>query len=118
VAKLLEEAGLFVPAYKGGFMKDIDLMATNDSNEAIDLGGLHVPSRMTRTIQVKLHAEKLDLARGNADFLITGSPSNQSACFGRDWLNAQLNKSPRTSDWFHRSTKWADSYLATAATLA
>lgn len=111
VAKLLEEAGLFVPAYKGGFMKDVDLMASNDGREEIAVGEFRIPGGGTKTIQVKLRADNAVEARGNADYLVTGSDCSEDFCFGRVWLSDQLAKYPHTNAWFHRSTKWADDHI-------
>jgi hypothetical protein len=51
VAKLLEENGLFVPAYKGGFIKDIDLIAANDSDHEIAIDQFIVPPGKSRSVE-------------------------------------------------------------------
>jgi hypothetical protein len=52
-AKIFEANGCFVPAYRGGTIKDIDLFIHNHSNNSIDLDGLILPSNSRKTIQVK-----------------------------------------------------------------
>ena len=53
VAKIFEEAGCFVPAYRGGAIKDIDIFAKNMGSKDVRLGNISIPTNSCASIQVK-----------------------------------------------------------------
>ena len=72
VAKIFEAHGCFVPAYKGGYMKDIDLIAKNYTEKEIVIDGLSVPAKSTKSIQVKLRfKESLHTKQNSADYNVS-----------------------------------------------
>lgn len=102
LAKLLEEHGLFVPAYRGGATKDIDIFAFNDSAISVTLTErIVVPAYSGVTFQVKRQSSRNCPPEG-CDHLI--SVTNDAA-----WLVAALNRSPETNKWVKRSLSWLPS---------
>lgn len=53
VAKIFEEAGCFVPAYRGGTMADIDILAHNIAAQPIRCGPVNIAAGQSIGIQVK-----------------------------------------------------------------
>jgi hypothetical protein len=102
IAKLLEENKLFVPAYFGGTMKDIDLFAYNKSNESIELDELIVKPRDRISMQIKgILQTPLEKKLSNVDyfFQIEGKLDHDSGLLNAEWLKRQLNKSRHTKQW-------------------
>ena len=110
VAKIFEEAGCFVPAYKGGLMEGIDLVVCNDGVEAILVHGITVPAGKRISLQLKLRSSDLKKDRGYADFLIVNQSIDKEVahCFGRAWVDACLKKDYSNSrKWLDRTTDWS-----------
>ena len=104
VAKLFESKGCFVPAYRGGVLKDIDIFAHNDSNQEIALDSLRIPSKGSLSIQVKGWAE---LKRPDAvDCLIGLNPKPGDGSFDAGWLLNQVREEPKVCLWLKRSLSW------------
>jgi len=98
-AKLLEEHGCFVPAYRGGTTKDIDIFAINDSAKPIILTNrIIVPSKSGKTFQVKRECRQIHSPEG-CDYLI-------SVTHDATWIVEALNRSPHTRAWLMRSLHW------------
>ena len=70
IAKIFEEGGCFVPAYRGGAIKDIDIFAKNLTNKDIKIGKFEIPSRSSISIQVKRTPHKRKKPAG-CDYIIT-----------------------------------------------
>lgn len=105
VAKLFEENGCFVPAYRGGTIKDIDLFIHNHSNDLINMGGLILPPKSKKSIQVKGQG-KLKTCPKAVDYLITFDVPNSVNCFNNLWLMQQIIKAPKTHAWLLESLDW------------
>lgn len=121
VAKIFENNGFFVPAHRGGVLKDVDLFAyleNKNHNKLFD-----VSQDQGISIQLKLEVRNQDqrkhLARwlesSKTHFLITleTSPSkelqeffNEGRYVTRDWVAAAVSRSPAVDHWLSRSTSW------------
>lgn len=107
VAKLLEEAGCFVPAYRGGNMKGADLFAYNDTNSVINIAGLTIPhGRKGVSIQVKRSNNKLSNPPAGIDYLVGIKVKSGSNNFDQTWFLNSLNTSSATKGWLKRSLSW------------
>lgn len=107
IAKIFENNGFFVPAYRGGVLADIDLIVHNRTSLEIDLDGLRVEPAQSKTIQIKLQTNKPGKDKGQANYLITASSlKSGAACFGREWLYEQINKVQSVKDWLDESLSW------------
>ncbi|RDD30331.1 hypothetical protein CR161_06180 [Prosthecochloris sp. ZM] len=115
VAKLLEEAGCFVPAYRGGNMKGADLFAYNDTNSVINIAGLAIPhSRKGVSIQVKRSNKKLSNPPAGVDYLVGLKVKPGTNNFDQTWFLNSLNTFSGTKSWLKRSLNWLpQTYLAT-----
>jgi hypothetical protein len=105
VARLFEEAGLFVPAYRGGMMPGADLFAYNRSTVAVVLGGLTVEAGCRRSIQVKLKTGARKPPPG-VDMMVCCEAIEAPGVLGIDWLAAALASSPTTLHWLRQSLDW------------
>ena len=105
VAKVFEAAGCFVPAYRGGYVKDVDLFAHNDRLTEIDLNGLKIPPQGGVSIQVKGRTS-LKKCPEAVDYLIGFSLSSSSNCFDENWLLDQVKAFPSMAKWVQRSLSW------------
>lgn len=117
VAKLFEEHGFFVPAYRGGFIDGFDLVVEPPAHAVpalFDLAAEQAPI----AIQVKLRLSdekgaRVWLERSRRRYLVTSQielPVRLRAVadqvLTRTWLSQALTISPRTRQWLERSTRW------------
>jgi hypothetical protein len=72
IAKLFEEQGCFVPAYRGGATQGIDIIAFNDSENEITVGHIGVPPGSPISIQVKRRTS-LEKPPPGCDYLISAN---------------------------------------------
>lgn len=110
VAKIFEEAGFFVPAYRGGTMPGADLFVYNKLTAPISIGGLSVASGARKSIQVKLPVHATLPPQG-IDYLVACNVPESSSVFGAEWLAIALAKSPRTKEWLKTSLEWLPPYF-------
>lgn len=108
VAKLGEEAGFFVPAYRGGTMKDIDIIACNDGTSDLGFGPLSVPARGHITIQVKSWMAKTpDHTDGSLLVALGLKPSERGRWrWDAETLWHTIQESTATRGWLKRSLHW------------
>lgn len=104
VAKLLEDCGFFVPAYLGGVLKDIDLFAHNDSDEATRVGPITVAPRGGLSVQVKRWA--WGMQRPSCVDLLVGIGVSGPRTLGAAELLALLDRCPNVRRWLGRSLRW------------
>jgi hypothetical protein len=105
IAKLFEEVGCFVPAYRGGNMRGVDLFVYNKSHRDIFLGrvGLHTGER--KSIQVKLASIIKTLPPG-IDLLVAGNVEESANILGVEWVKSALRQCTSTREWLHTSLEW------------
>ena len=124
VARILEEQGLYVPAPNGGFVKNVDLFAYNDSPRTLDIAGLRVPGRSAFrsgaiTLQVKgistdtrpeVSPEVDYLVQLNAELPDRDTPTEDVPSAGRvfnaEWIETMLRRSPNTRRYLNRLLRW------------
>jgi hypothetical protein len=105
VAKIFEGAGCFVPAYRGGYVRDIDLFAHNDTNEDIDMDGLTIPAQQGLSIQVKGRT-RLKECPEEVNCLIGFGVPQVPNCFDEEWILSQVKRFPKVNSWLSRSLDW------------
>jgi len=109
VAKSLEELGLFVPAYRGGNLKDVDLLAYNDTEKQISFANITL--KRETSVQVKRKKGKMRCPP-SCDLLVGIGVVGERAVDGPKLLSQILNL-PRTRAWLKRSLNWIpDKYLS------
>jgi len=108
IAKYLEEKGLFVPAYKGGCLKNYDLFCRNVGENNIVLNNIVIQPKTSISVQVKLrlnleHKEILD--RVDLFFCINSTLKDKKIC---DWkyLKDNISKSITTKKWLETNLDW------------
>ena len=117
VAKLFEELGCFVPAYRGGVIKDVDIFAHNNSSVKLSLCGITLLPKSRYALQVKLRT-KLKMPPNGVDYLVTGSDVSGASVLGESWLSDAIKCSPSTRDWLITSLSWLpDPYLHSLLTV-
>ncbi len=106
IAKYLEEFGLFVPAYKGGYVKNYDLFCRNISQETISINNKNVSPNSSISIQVKLKINK-NVIRDYLDlyFCIWSDIENENII---DWtkLHQSIKNMPETKKWLKQTLFW------------
>jgi hypothetical protein len=122
IAKLVESDGFFVPAHRGGVLKDIDLFAYLESEAENRL--LNVGEQRVISIQLKMAVRSKEtriqlrkwLQSSNKNFLITleSRPSielkefsDQGRYLTRDWVKSAVARAPSVDRWLSRSLQWA-----------
>lgn len=107
VAKLLEAKGCFVPAHRGGVMKDIDLFAHNDGAETIKVGPVSIPALKKKnniSVQVKRWADGMECPAG-VDLLV-GIGVKGPRTLNAEQLLALVHECPPVERWLRRSLSW------------
>lgn len=99
IAKMKEEQGYFVPAYKGGYIKNFDLVCKDQSNN-IEL------------LQIKLKMTNKDIENNKGDikfFYCIDYDSNIKENI-RNWENIQdeLKDCPKTMEWLKKTLDWVE----------
>jgi len=117
VAKLFEEQGFFVPAYRGGSVDGFDLIVEPPTSPVPALFDL-AEEGAALAIQVKLRlSDKSDahawLVKPRRRYLITAQNTVPKKLelvaervLTRSWLTQALAISPLTRQWLERSTRW------------
>lgn len=105
IAKVFEAAGCFVPAYRGGQIRDVDLFIYNDGKTEIRLDTLSVPPKSGKSIQVKGHT-KLKECPKSVDYLIGFDVPKSPKTFDEKWLLNQAKTFPSVAKWLKRSLNW------------
>ena len=104
VAKLLEARGCFVPAYRGGGMKDIDLFAHNDSGQPVCIDHLVIQPHERVSLQIKRWSKGMTKP-ASVDYLIGLDVKGENA-FNANWLMQRIQESSNVMNWFCRSLAW------------
>lgn len=102
VAKCLEELGCFVPAYRGGNLKDIDLLAYNETGGPISFAGISLKKEVA--VQVKRKKGKMKCPP-TCDLLVGMEVVGERTVDGPA-LMSQVLKLPKTKNWLKRSLAW------------
>lgn len=104
VAKLFEAKGCFVPAYRGGYVQDIDLFVRNEKSVSVRMDGLIIPAKSNMTVQVKGWSGLKKPPKNVDCFIAFDAPS-----FNAEWLLQQAKNSPNAVKWLKRSLSWLPS---------
>jgi len=110
VAKLFEAHHCFVPAYRGGLMKDIDLFAYNNTSQPICIEKLIVPPKKHVSLQIKRWSNDMTKPR-SVDYLM-GLDAKGHDAFDAKWLLQRVLECESVVVWLRRSLDWLpDGYL-------
>jgi hypothetical protein len=95
IAKMFEEKGYFVPAYKGGFLKDFDLFC-------------RINNKIT-SLQIKLVMENDDY-KENTDYFycIINNATQINNIKNFNVIKEELNQCPKTMAWLKQSLYWVN----------
>ncbi|MBI4026742.1 MAG: hypothetical protein HY360_17295 [Verrucomicrobia bacterium] len=105
VAKLLESAGCFVEAYRGGTRLAVDVVAHNDQDREICLGTLVVKPKKRVTIQVKGWTDLVQTNEG-VDYIVGLIEKPGKRALDSAWLLEQVKQKPPVAAWLRRSLRW------------
>lgn len=109
IAKILEENGFFVPAYKGGFIKNFDLVCRNSKGIPIEIGKNIIEPGETKLIQIKLKLEQKDYKNDTEFFYFClESKIKEKNVFVANDIGKLLEKSRTTYNWLTKSLYWAE----------
>lgn len=98
VAKIFEAAGCFVPAYMGGVLRDIDIIAKNTTDKDITVFDCLVKGGGAVSVQVKRTSQLTQPPRG-CDYLLVGDRHANA-------LLAEVRRHPSTDRWFSNLVSW------------
>lgn len=103
VAKILESNDCFVPAYRGGVLKYVDLFAY--SERPINIDGLNVNSSGVM-IQVKANTRVRKAKLPEGTVLVGYNCKTDGRYLNEDWLLGQIRTLPDVKQWIIRSLNW------------
>ena len=105
VAKILEAAGCFVPAYRGGYIPDIDLFAKNIGSDKIILDGLEISPNERVSVQVK-GLNNVKIIPDSVDYFIGLETPSSVKSFDATWIYNQVIRFPSVAEWLKQSLNW------------
>jgi len=108
IAKYLEEKGLFVPAYKGGFLRNYDLFCRNTGLADVVLGEIVIKTGGSISVQIKLRLNndhKNDLEKADLFFCINSDFEDRKVY---DWryLKSNIIQGGSVDRWLETSLEW------------
>lgn len=105
VAKLLEAKGCFVPAYRGGLMKDVDLIANNYSRAPINFAFLTLQPKKQVSFQIKRWAD--GMTKPSSVDCLVGLGVKGPGVIDAKKLLSLVYECPDVNTWFHLSlSEW------------
>lgn len=113
IAKILEEKVLFIFAYRGGFIKNFDLICQNFGKNPIELRGNEILPEEKKSIQVKLTIKNTDYKpykENHVDFYFCINSElkrEEKNVFDYKDIEKFLDKS-KTYDWLEKTLYWAN----------
>lgn len=108
IAKLLEEKGLFVPAYKGGFLKDFDLFCKNITDKEILIRDITIQKNATISVQLKLTLDEDIAGRVDIIFCISTQKHKANNVFDETDIHYMLQTTPNTLKWLRQTLYWVE----------
>lgn len=113
---ILKNAGLFVPAWRGGTQKGIDIIGRNKTKSQIKLPPVTFEPGKGKTFQIKKSIRKIREVLDNADFIVTVDPNingkaDKDKILDAKWLLKQIKseKPPQeTKEWLKKSLDWVE----------
>ncbi len=111
VAKVLEAAGCFVPAHRGGSLFAADISARNLGSRKIDLDGLVIPAKRCASIQIKGWSDTEKHSDVNYMFRLPKYRPLGKGEFSAEWLLRVLETRKSDPD-FGRVRAWLFNSLA------
>ncbi|MFP4210734.1 MAG: hypothetical protein ACLFR8_05805 [Alkalispirochaeta sp.] len=112
VVQILEDRGVRVPAPTGGFVRNIDLIAYNDTPRAIAIDGLTVPPRRNFrsgaiTIQVRGALRETQPTReAEVDYVIQINAEPAPQILNFRWFESTLSVGGEARERFARLVRW------------
>ncbi|MFC3032471.1 hypothetical protein ACFOEE_08075 [Pseudoalteromonas fenneropenaei] len=106
VAKIFEELGCFVPAYKGGFIRNYDLFVKNTKETAISKEGIILNPAEVKSIQIKLNLETSHINQITDYFFAIKSSQEQANIFSSSKIESLLEFLPITKSWLEQTLFW------------
>lgn len=112
IAKILEEKELFIFAYRGGFIKNFDLICQNFGKNPIELRGNEILPGEKKSIQVKLTLKNTDYKpyeENHVDFYFcinSDLKREEKNVFEAKDIEKLLDKT--SYDWLKKSLYWAE----------
>lgn len=110
IAKYLEEKGLFVPAYKGGFLRNYDLFCRNTGKVDIILGETIIKPGASTSVQIKLNFNKVQKKLLDGVDLLFCIKSDFEDKKVLDWrfLKAHITSNSVTNKWLKEDLNWVN----------
>lgn len=121
VAKIFEKNGAFIPAWRGGTLKGIDIIAEFEKNIPDNLFKVKIQKKKIK-IQIKIQLnddDKIEKLKKSLKyepnfFLITGDDKphkklkdfHEKNYLTSKWLNQQINSCDKIRNWFEKCIKW------------
>lgn len=102
---ILKNAGLFVPAWRGGTQKDIDIIARNLKTSTIFLPPVTFEPNKNVSFQVKRKDVKKHSEIADWTVALRGD-EDKNEILDANWLLKSIKSQPDTKKWFLESLAW------------
>jgi hypothetical protein len=106
IAKVFEELGCFVPAYKGGFIRNYDLFVRNIKEIPISKPGIILDPMEVKSVQIKLNLEDSHINQITDYFFAIKSTQEEPNIFSSSKIESLLASLPITSFWLEQTLFW------------
>ncbi|EOQ97827.1 hypothetical protein LEP1GSC195_0914 [Leptospira wolbachii serovar Codice str. CDC] len=106
IAKILEEIGFFVPAYKGGFIKNFDLFCKNLSKKDLIFHSKTIKENDSLSVQIKLKIERKHFDNKSDFYFCIWSTIKDPIVLTSNEIERILNKLPDSTIWLKNTLYW------------
>jgi len=121
VVKIFEKNGAFIPAWRGGTLKDIDIIAEFEGNipdnlliKKIEEKNIKIQVKLQLNEKKKVKNLKRSLAETNNFFLITAEDEPhkdlkeyyEKKYLTSKWIKKQIDNNPEIEKWYKKCIKW------------
>lgn len=105
---VLHNKGLFVPSWRGGTLKDVDIIAQNKTDKPIKVGDIEFETLESKTFQVKRGKVRKPI---NADYTVALSSqteNNKEKIRDAKWLLERVEEQYETKQWLRDLLDWVN----------
>jgi len=121
VVKIFEKNGAFIPAWRGGTLKDIDIIAEFEGNipdnlliKKIEEKNIKIQVKLQLNDESKVKDLKKSLANSNNFFLITADDEPhkdlkeyyEKKYLTSKWIKKQIDNNPEIEKWYKKCIEW------------
>jgi hypothetical protein len=105
IFQILQNAGLFVPAWRGSTLKGVDLLAYNFTNDTLSIPPIELSPGQDIKVQVK-RIKRIYSYEEDFFTVYLGKSNYEKNLLGVDWIHDSTLRQPKTLSWLSNTFHW------------